>query len=123
MQQNEDPMEEMLRSSKAVRRETQAFAAAMGEAADQMRQSLDLKGRIERHPWATMAAAAGIGYVIGGGLFTRLTAVALRFGARALLVPLLRAELGSLGELASRSGVSPNGPQARASAGTDVEGM
>ena len=32
--------------------------------------TLDIQGRVNRHPYGTLAAAVGIGYVLGGGLFS-----------------------------------------------------
>ena len=44
--------------------------------------ALDIKGRVDRHPYGTVAAAVGIGYVLGGGMFTPLTARIVRLGVR-----------------------------------------
>jgi len=55
--------------------------------------SLDIKGRTERHPYGTMLAALGVGYVLGGGLFTPLTARLVRLGLRLAAIPLVRQEL------------------------------
>jgi predicted methyltransferase len=93
-------VEEALRRSKAIREDAEALAGELRAAADQARSALDIQGRMERHPYATMAAAVGIGYVLGGGLFTRLSARMLHLGARVLLVPLIRSELQAFGESA-----------------------
>src|SRR5262245_41150196 len=59
--------------------------------------TLDIKGRVGRHPYGTLAAALGIGYVLGGGLFSRLTArligTGLRLGMRLAALPLIKDEL------------------------------
>ena len=64
--------------------------------------ALDLKGRADRHPYGTVAAAIGIGYVLGGGLFTPLTARIVRFGVRIGLrlavLPLLKQEVAEIME-------------------------
>jgi hypothetical protein len=39
-----------------------------------------LRARVEKHPYRTLAVAAGAGYVLAGGLFTRLTARMLKVG-------------------------------------------
>jgi hypothetical protein len=63
-------------------------------------QSLDIKGRINRHPYGTLAAAVGVGYVLGGGFFTPLTARILRLGmkigVRLAVLPLLNDEAASV---------------------------
>jgi len=62
--------------------------------------ALDVKGRVDRHPFGTVAAAIGIGYVLGGGLFTPLTArivrLGVRIGVRLAVLPLLKQEMAEL---------------------------
>ena len=62
--------------------------------------ALDVKGRVDRHPYGTVAAALGIGYVLGGGLFTPLTGrivrMGVRIGMRLAVLPLLRQEIAQL---------------------------
>jgi hypothetical protein len=55
--------------------------------------SLDIRGRMTRHPYQTLLIAAGVGYVLGGGLFTRLTANVFRVGMRVGGHPLVQREL------------------------------
>jgi len=61
-----------------------------------VRDIVDIKGRVERHPYGMMAGAMGAGFVLGGGLFTRLTerlaGVVVRTGVMAAL-PRLEEEL------------------------------
>jgi hypothetical protein len=56
----------------------------------------DLEERVGRNPYGMVAGAIGIGFVLGGGLFTRMTArivgAGLRIGLMAAL-PLLKNEL------------------------------
>jgi hypothetical protein len=48
-----------------------------------------LSVQMTRHPYRSLLVAAGIGYVIGGGLFTRLTMRVIRMGARLGTLPQL----------------------------------
>ena len=61
-----------------------------------LRELLDVEGRVQRNPYGMVAGALAIGFVMGGGLFTRLTAsiagVGLRMGLAAAW-PLLQQEL------------------------------
>lgn len=41
-----------------------------------------LRDRLERQPYATLAVAAGVGYVLGGGLPTALVRVLIGMGGR-----------------------------------------
>jgi len=63
-----------------------------------LREVLDLEGRLQRNPYGMVAGALAIGFVMGGGLFTRLTAriagVGLRIGLAAAW-PLLQQQLFS----------------------------
>ena len=60
----------------------------------------DLKGQVNRHPYGTVAAALGIGYALGGGIFTPLTSrlvrLGLRVGIRAALLPILKTQISEL---------------------------
>jgi hypothetical protein len=64
--------------------------------------AVDLKGRVHRNPYGTVAAAIGIGYVLGGGLFTPLTSrivrLGLRIGLRLAVLPLLKQEVAEIME-------------------------
>jgi ElaB/YqjD/DUF883 family membrane-anchored ribosome-binding protein len=72
------------------------------DAFSDLSDAIDIKGRVRRQPYGTLAAALGIGYVLGGGIFTPLTArivrLALRFGVRAAFVPLLKDQVAGLAE-------------------------
>lgn len=63
-------------------------------------QTLDVTGRMRRHPYQTMLVAVGVGYVLGGGLFTKLTLNALRLGARVGGLPMVQRELLCVAEAA-----------------------
>jgi hypothetical protein len=58
----------------------------------------DLYSETEKHPFRTVAIALGGGYVVGGGLFSPLTArlvgVLIRVGLRAAAMPLASLALG-----------------------------
>lgn len=72
----------------------------LGETAVELYERIDLRREMEEHPYRTLGIAAGIGYVVGGGLFTGFTRRVLGMGARILLVPLAQATLGQIiGEL------------------------
>ena len=64
---------------------------------DLVRDIVDIDGRVERNPYGMMAGAMGAGFILGGGLFTRLTeklaGTALRIGLVAAL-PRLEKEFG-----------------------------
>ena len=63
-----------------------------------LREVFDIEGRLRRNPYGMVAGALVVGFVMGGGLFTRLTAriagVGLRMGLAAAW-PLLQQQLFS----------------------------
>jgi hypothetical protein len=69
-------------------------------AVTDLNETLDLKGRVDRHPYGMMAAAIGVGYVLGGGLFTPLTARILKLGVRLAMLPFVKDELLGMAEAA-----------------------
>jgi len=67
------------------------------ETVNDLKDRLDLDGRVSRNPYGMMAAALGIGYVLGGGFFSPLTArifrMGLRLGVRMAAIPFLENEI------------------------------
>ena len=58
-------------------------------AGDLLSGTLDIKGRLRRNPYGMIAGALGIGFVLGGGLFTRLAAGMIGAGLRVGLMAAL----------------------------------
>ncbi|AKU89787.1 hypothetical protein [Vulgatibacter incomptus] len=71
-------------------RNLQEIASDLGQAATDLYEKIDVGHELREHPYRTLAVAAGMGYVLGGGLFTPLTASLLRVGVRALAIPALQ---------------------------------
>jgi hypothetical protein len=69
-------------------------------AVQDLTQSIDLRGRVERNPYGMVLAAVGVGYVLGGGLFTPFTGRLLRLGARLAMLPFVKDELLGMAEAA-----------------------
>jgi hypothetical protein len=88
--------------------------AATRSAVSDLRGTLDLDGRVKRNPYGTMAAGLGIGYVLGGGLFSPLTGrivgLGLRIGLRLAVLPLLKRELSEIAQ-AFEEGAEGSGEQ------------
>ncbi len=79
----------------------QLWDDARGAVTD-LQETLDLKGRVERNPYLTVLAAFGVGYVLGGGLFTRTTGRLIRLGVRLAALPMVKDELIGMAEAALR---------------------
>lgn len=110
-----------IRHGKVIRTETGELVQEVKLAAEEIRDRLDIQGRMERAPYQTMAIAMGVGYVLGGGLFSRLTGKALRVAFKAMLVPMINAKLMELGEAAAQGarGVAGQGEVTTGFAGPD----
>jgi ElaB/YqjD/DUF883 family membrane-anchored ribosome-binding protein len=93
----------------------QAWEATRHAVSD-LRGTLDIDGRVHRNPYGTIAAALGIGYVLGGGLFSPLTGrvvgLGLRIGLRLAVLPLLKRELSELAQ-AFEEGTGEEGARGR----------
>jgi len=72
------------------------------DTVNDLKERLDIEGRVARNPYGMMAAALGVGYVLGGGLFSPLTArlvgFGMRMGLRLAAIPFLENELRGLTE-------------------------
>ena len=82
---------------------------------------------MKRNPYGTVAAALGIGYVLGGGLFTPLTArivrLGLRIGMRLAVLPLLkRGDVGARRDARGRAKVRAAGGKAAKPSGERKRG-
>lgn len=80
--------------------EAQQLWSNARSAVTDLSQNLDIKGRVERNPYGMMAAAIGVGYVLGGGLFTPLTGRILKLGVRLAMLPFVKDELLGMAEAA-----------------------
>ena len=91
--------------------EARAFKEAIGSQADSFTRAIDLRGRVERNPIGMVLAAVGIGYVLGGGLFSPLTGKIVRIGLRVALIPLVKSQFENLvGGQSSQAGEGAAGP-------------
>lgn len=72
------------------------------DAVTDLKRAADIDGRVQRNPYGTVAAALGIGFVLGGGLFTPLTArivgLGMRIGVRLALLPMLKDQISELAD-------------------------
>ena len=82
--------------AKAAVDEAKAFKAAIGSSVENFSSSVDMRGRVQRHPIGMVCAALGVGYVLGGGLFSPLTARLLKVGIRLALIPLVKSQLSAI---------------------------
>lgn len=63
-----------------IHHDARALAAAVQDAADDLERYVT--EQVHRRPYSTLGVAAGVGFVLGGGLRSRLTAVLLGTATR-----------------------------------------
>ena len=90
------PPRQETRSLSDYGRQIQHDAAALTATVQDATTGLEshLTAQVTRHPYGTLGVAAGIGYVLGGGLSSRLTAALLGTATR-LAMALAARELGA----------------------------
>jgi hypothetical protein len=69
---------------------------AAGKLVGDVRETVgafDVTRRVEERPLTSVAVAAGVGFVLGGGLFRPIFSRAIRTGVRLALVPYLKSQL------------------------------
>ena len=76
--------------------EAKAFTNAISESVNNFSESIDLRGRVERAPIPMVCAALGVGYVLGGGLFSATTRRLLQIGRAAVVVPFVKKQLTTM---------------------------
>jgi hypothetical protein len=64
----------------------------------------DVTRELERRPFRTLALAAGAGFLLAGGLFTRFSFRLISFGARLAVLPVVAAELAAVLEADTPTG-------------------
>lgn len=92
--------------------------------------AVGLTEKVEQSPYGMVAAALGVGYVLGGGLFTPTTMRILRLGAKLAAIPAVRDRLLDVAEAAvdglvaraTEAQAEGEADEANASAGPDGPG-
>lgn len=88
-----------------------------GPAEAWQRLALAIEQRTRRHPYGMVAAALGIGFVLGGGLSSRLAkrivGAGLALGLRVSAMPFIEKELVALLAGAVGGGEGPRDPEAK----------
>ena len=88
--------ERILRDSQDLVDDSKRLADDVRKAAEKASPSKAVGRYYQENPFAVLAGAAGVGYLLGGGLFTPFTKRMLKFGAKALVIPLAAAQVRNL---------------------------
>jgi len=68
---------------RAVLNDARGLASTVEEAFDEIQDYV--REQLQQRPYATLATASGIGYILGGGLPSRLTGLLFGWGSRIAL--------------------------------------
>jgi hypothetical protein len=83
---NESRLERLQHKGARVRQEMNGLTAEVEGALGDLERTIRVQ--LEERPYVTLAAASGLGYVLGGGMPVTLTRMALAFGGRVAFVML-----------------------------------
>jgi hypothetical protein len=78
-----------------VRQDFGMFREAVQRETDELTRNA--RAYVEQHPYAAVGAAFGIGFLLAGGLFSKMTARTLKFGTRFLVGRALRQLIAGAG--------------------------
>lgn len=76
------------------------LAKDANSALNGLSDAVGLTEHVEKAPYAMIGAALGVGYVVGGGLFTPTTARLIRMGMKLAAIPQVRDRLLDVAESA-----------------------
>lgn len=91
-------------------------AKTANSALNGVADAVGLTPKVEQAPYAMVAAALGVGYVVGGGLFTPTTARLVRLGMKLTSIPAVRERLLDVAEAAIDQVLANASAQANAAA-------
>lgn len=101
MAQNPSPPE-----TQQIVDETRRLADDARNLVDTIRRENPIGHYYDRNPYAVIAAAAGLGYILGGGLFSPFTRRILRVGFKAMALPVAASQLRQLAQTATGDNIS-----------------
>ena len=103
---------QILARGREVLNEARTLASSLEEAYDEIEEYL--REQMEQRPYATLGAAAGIGYILGGGLPSRLTGLLVSLGTRAAFTMAIQQLAPGVS-----TGASNNSPSTQTAAGRE----
>ncbi len=78
----------------------ESLAKNANAALNGLSDAAGLTPKVDAHPYGMVAAALGVGYVVGGGLFTPTTLRLVRMGMKLASLPMVRDRLLDVAEAA-----------------------
>lgn len=95
---DDDFTENSPREDSTLADKTQRVAEDLRGLYDTVRRDYPIGQYYEENPYVVLAAAAGVGYVLAGGLFSPFTRRLMRIGMKALVLPIAAGQLKGTGK-------------------------
>lgn len=99
----EDSERDLFDEARDVVEDGEQLADDVEQMYEQVQETASVREFYEKNPYAVLAAAAGTGYVVAGGLFTPFTKRILKTGMKALVLPVAVSRLRELTQSATSS--------------------
>ncbi|MBY0275485.1 hypothetical protein K2Z84_09090 [Candidatus Binatia bacterium] len=95
---DEAGVSKLLEQSRRVRDDLEGLVSAVADARSEWEEQL--RARLTERPYVGLAAAAGVGYVLGAGVSPLLLRAAFGLGTRVAFAMVMRRVVGALGDAA-----------------------
>lgn len=93
---SDDSERDIFDDAREVVEDSENLADDVGDMYERVRETASVREYYEKNPYAVLAAAAGAGYLLGGGLFTPFTKRIVKTGMKALVIPVAVSRLREL---------------------------
>jgi hypothetical protein len=92
----QDDAHRLIDDSRTLVDDSKRVAQDVQQLYDRLRNQGALGKYYQDNPYAVLAAAAGVGYVLGGGLFSPFTKRILRIAMKGMIIPVAGSQLKNL---------------------------
>jgi hypothetical protein len=93
---SDDSDRDIFDEARNVVEDSEKLADDVGDLYERVPETGSFRDLYEKNPYAVLAAAAGAGYLLGGGLFTPFTKRILKTGMKAVVIPVAVSRLRKL---------------------------
>lgn len=101
---NDTQKEDIFEDARKVVEDSERLAEDVESLYDQVRETASIRRLYDRNPYAVLAGAAGVGYVLGGGLFTPFSKRVFKTGLKALVLPVALSKLRDVTQQLAKQG-------------------
>lgn len=92
----ENDTQRLIDDSRTLMNDSKQVFSDVQRLYDNMRQKGSIGEYYQENPYAVLAAATGVGYVLGGGLFSPFTKRLLKIAMKGMLIPIASSQIKNL---------------------------